>query len=191
MRLTGGQLRGKKLRACGMGKTSSHGALRATSSRVREAVFSILGQSLEGMVFVDLYAGTGTMGMEAMSRGAEKVFFVEPDPERYRVLKEALEGCGCIAKAEMLNKRAADFIHMLSETGRVADMFYLDPPYGSDELERVLPLIARSGVLTDTAKVLAEHDKSLSLPDETGALVKRKTYKYGDTMLSLYRVGDE
>jgi 16S rRNA (guanine(966)-N(2))-methyltransferase RsmD len=191
MRLTGGQLRGRKVKACGMGSPSSHGALRATSSRVREAVFNIAGQSMEGLVFVDLYAGTGTMGMEAMSRGAERVFFVESDPERYSVLRETLEGCGCSARAEILNMPAVDFIRTFSDTGKIADILYLDPPYDSDELEKMLPLIAQSGVLPETGIVLAEHDRNLSLADEAGELIKRKTYKYGDTMLSLYRVRDE
>jgi len=191
MRLTGGQLRGRKVKACGLGMSSRHGALRATSSRVREAVFNILGQTLEGMVFVDLYSGTGTMGMEAMSRGARKVFFVESDPQRFRVIKETLEGCGCSAKAEMHNRKAVDFIGKLSGAGEVADIFYLDPPYDSDELGVIIPEIAQSGVLSEKGVVLAEHNRNLLLPDRAGALVKGKTYKYGDTMLSLYRESDE
>jgi len=189
MRLTGGQFRGRKVKACGLGRSSAHGALRATSSRVREAVFNITGPSLEGDVFVDLYAGTGTMGMEAMSRGAVKVYFNESDPERYRTLAETLEGCGCSAKAGIFNMKADDFINSMQDKGKVADIFYLDPPYDSHELEMILPLIGKSNVLSDGAVVLAEHRSNIQLPDEPGGLVKSKTYKYGETTLSLYRVG--
>lgn len=191
MRLTGGQLRGRKVRAGGMGKESNHGALRATSSRVREAVFNILGQSIDGITFVDLYAGTGTMGMEAMSRGAARVFYVESDPSRHRTLMETLEGCGCRSRAEIFNTKAADFVRMMPGKGMTADVIYLDPPYDSDELEDLIPLIGRSGVLSGGAVVLAEHNRKQDLPDEAGGLVKAKTYKYGDTMLSLYRMENE
>lgn len=184
-------MRGKKLKACGMGKSSSHGALRATSSRVREAVFNIAGQDMTDMIFVDLYAGTGTMGMEAMSRGARRVIFVESDPQRSRLLRETLDDCGCRAKAEILNITASDFMIFLTETGGRADVFYMDPPYDSDELESVLPLIARSGALNEDGIVLAEHGSSRVLPETVETLIKSKKYKYGDTVISLYRIGHE
>ena len=186
MKLTGGHMRGRKVKACGMGVKSGHGALRATSSRVREAVFNIIAPSLDGRVFADLYSGTGTMGMEAMSRGASRVYFVESDTSRYRKLLETLGDCGCVSKAEMFNDMAADFIRDLSAKGGAADVFFLDPPYDSDELDIILPLIGKSGVLSDGAMVLAEHNRRKSLPNTSGRLEKIKTYKYGDTMLTLY-----
>jgi len=191
MRLTGGQLRGRKVKACGMGRPSAHGALRATSSRVREAVFNIAGQDMEGKIFVDLYAGTGAMGMEAMSRGAQKVYFVESDPVRYRSIKETLQGCGCGPKAHMLNATAEEFLRLLSQNSERVDIFFLDPPYDSDEIERVLPLIDQSRALAANGIVLAEHRKDRIMPEEAGLLFKSKAYKYGDTMLSLYRIKDE
>ena len=179
-------MKGRKVAASGMGEPSAHGALRATSSRVRESVFNIVGPSIDDMVFVDLYAGTGTVGMEAMSRGASRVYFIESDIVRWRELLKMLEGCGCQVRAVIRNSTAADFVSKSLE-GDV-DVFFLDPPYDSDELINVLPLIAESASLTDETRVLAEHRSSMTLPDEFGRLYKKKTYKYGDTTLSLYRV---
>lgn len=188
MRLTGGSFRGRKIKASGMGSTSGHGALRATSSRVREAVFNIIGPAIDGAVFVDLYSGTGTMGMEAMSRGASKVFYVESDPARSRKFSETLDGCGCHARAVIVNKSAIEFLRKMQKEGIEADVFFLDPPYDSDELSVSLPFIAGAHVLAPDGVVLCEHPKGHDMPESEGPLVKQKTYRYGDTMISLYRM---
>jgi 16S rRNA (guanine(966)-N(2))-methyltransferase RsmD len=185
MRVTGGAMKGKKVYPRGLGKTTKHGTLRATSSKVREALFNILAGHIEGALFVDLYAGTGAVGMEAMSRGAEKVYFVEADRKRVSVLEKTLDGCGCRSRAVSGQARASDVID--SHGGAPWDIAFLDPPYQSDELERVLPLLGEGEKLGKGALVVVEHMKKQELPEEVGVLERVRSYKYGDTVLSLYR----
>lgn len=186
MRLTGGALKGRKVCARGLGGKSRHGVLRATSSKVREALFNILAAKVEGSVFLDLYAGSGAVGMEAMSRGASTVHFVEADGKRAESLRLLMEGCGCSGRARMVRMNAAEFIAESAAEGRKWDIVFLDPPYRSGELEKVLPLIGEGAVLAPGAAVIAEHGKRHELPDRAGVLGKIKTYKYGDTVLTLY-----
>ena len=190
MRLTGGNLKGKKLSPKGLGSSSAHGALRATGSKVREALFNIIGPQIEGAVFADIFAGSGTVGMEAMSRGALKVYFIEPDKRRARAIEELLCDCGCGGKAVIKSIKADAFIDMAQEEGLNIDLVFLDPPYGSEELDVTITRLGESTALADNALVIAEHSKrGETLPDDAGCLDKHKEYKYGETILTLYRKG--
>ena len=189
MRLTGGSLKGKKINPKGLGKSSDHGALRATSSKVRESIFNIIGPSIKGAVFADIYAGSGTVGMEAMSRGAKRVYFIEADRKRARDLTGLLAHCGCGDRADIKAMDAAAFIKYSEKAGLKLDIVFLDPPYGSGELDAVIPVLATGGALSNSAIVIAEHSKREALPDESGCLRKQKEYRYGDTILTLYRMG--
>ena len=186
MKMTGGQMRGCSIRPSGLGAKSSHGVLRPTSSKVRQALFNIIGQQMDESVFCDLYAGTGIVGMEAMSRGASTVYFVEADRVRVKELEHTLDGCGCRSKANIINARAEEFIKRLSSEGRKLSVIFMDPPYKSDEISILLPLIGSSTVLDEGALVVVEHSSKMPLPAETGRLRLRKDYKYGDTKLSVY-----
>jgi 16S rRNA (guanine(966)-N(2))-methyltransferase RsmD len=187
LRLTGGALKGKKVKARGLGKSSSHGALRATSAKVRESVFNIIGPLITDSVFIDLFAGSGTMGMEAMSRGAGSVYFIESDRDRARSLEDTLNDCGCMGKAIIRSMRSEDFISFAKDESIKADIIFLDPPYGYDSLHEVIELLGEGELLTNDSLVIAEHSKRETLPDTAGKLLKAKVYKYGDTILSLYR----
>ncbi len=168
--------------------------VRPTLSKVRQAVFNILAGRTGGSVFVDLYAGTGAIGMEAMSRGAKAVYFIEADKKLAGRLRDLLEGCGCRPKARVLSMKAESFIRKsgLEEGGGLmADIVFLDPPYASDELEKVLPMLSAPGFLSEDAVVIAEHSSRLVLPGEAGVLKKKRTYRYGDTSLSLYARADK
>ncbi|MDA8389024.1 MAG: 16S rRNA (guanine(966)-N(2))-methyltransferase RsmD [Nitrospiraceae bacterium] len=162
---------------------------RPTLSKVRQALFNILAGRIADSVFVDLYAGTGAIGMEAMSRGAKAVYFVEADKKLASGLRDLLEGCGCRPKARVLALRAESFIRKSGpdkEGPLMADIVFLDPPYASGELEKVLPLLSARGFLSGDAVVIAEHASRSAPPDEAGALRKKRTYRYGDTSLTLY-----
>ncbi|MDA8168743.1 MAG: 16S rRNA (guanine(966)-N(2))-methyltransferase RsmD [Nitrospiraceae bacterium] len=160
--------------------------LRPTLSKVRQAIFNIIARRVEGSVFMDLYAGTGAIGMEAMSRGAREVYFVESDRKTAGILRDLLEGCGCRPKAHILPVKADAFLKRAGKEGVRADIVFLDPPYASGELEKILPRITSEKVLAEGAVVIAEHSSKVSLPEETGILRKKKVYKYGDTSLTLY-----
>jgi len=187
LKVTGGTLRGRRISRKGLGKASPHGALRATSSKVREAIFNIIGPRMEDAVFLDLYAGSGAVGTEAMSRKAARVFFVEAEAGRVAGIEELLRGCSCRERAVILREKALDFLRRAASHDMRFDIVFLDPPYASGELELAIPLLGEGGALADDALVIAEHMKKTALPDEAGVLIKHKTYRYGDTHLTLYR----
>lgn len=149
-------------------------------------MFNIIGQRMDGSVFCDMYAGTGIIGMEAMSRGASSVLFIEADRVRSLELERTLDGCGCRSRASIVNSSASDFIRRAGIEGRKMDVVFMDPPYKSEEISTVLPELGESSVLADGAVVVVEHSSRTSLPLEAGRLKFRKEYKYGDTKLSLY-----
>jgi 16S rRNA (guanine(966)-N(2))-methyltransferase RsmD len=188
MRVTGGEFRGRKLHPRGVGQSCRLGTLRPTSSKVREALFNILSEKIQNALFLDLYAGTGAVGMEAMSRGAREVYFVEADGRRSREITRLLEGCGCRAKAVIEHMKAEEFIERARARGLRFDIVFLDPPYLYDDYESLLGLLG--SVLADGAVVIAEHVKRRKMPDKAGSLVMAKQYKYGDTMLTQYRKSD-
>jgi 16S rRNA (guanine(966)-N(2))-methyltransferase RsmD len=189
MRLSGGAFKGKKVCARGLGKSSDHGVLRATSSKVRESIFNIIGPGIEGAVFADIYAGTGAVGIEAMSRKAQNVYFIESDPLRAMQIEKTLSGCGCRGKADIRRVDAGRFLKDAPGEGLRLDIVFIDPPYGSGELDSILSLLGELDILSDDALVLAEHSKRESLPGSAGCLEKKKEYRYGDTVITSYRKG--
>lgn len=188
MRISAGDLKGRKIGSKkSLGLVTKHGVLRPTSSKVRESIFNILGGVIEGSVFVDLYAGTGAVGMEAMSRGAEKVFFVEADKKRAEQIEKTLGKCECSSRANVIRLKASDFIRQAQEDILRFDIIFLDPPYYSGELEDILSNLADARIVQDGGIVIAEHLSKKRLPEEIGTLRQKKAYKYGDTMLTLFR----
>jgi len=185
MRISGGIAKGRKvgLRKAFV-KKGEAGELRPTSAKVRQAIFNILGDRVIDAKFLDLYAGTGAVGIEALSRGAEKVFFVDDNSLRISIIKELIEKFGFKDRAKVVKDRASNFI---KKSESVFDIIFVDPPYASGELDMVLPLIDERSILGDNGIVIAEHSSKKKLISEIGSLRLIKTYKYGDTSLTLYR----
>jgi 16S rRNA (guanine966-N2)-methyltransferase len=180
MRLTGGTDRGRKLRA-------PRGAgTRPTASRVREALFNILGPPPDAPV-LDLYAGTGALGIEALSRGAPKAVFVERDGRALSALSRNLRELGLHGRAVVL---AASVQAVLARLGPPTERFawvFIDPPYAADAAERTLEALAGSDLLSSGAVVVVEHDKRHQPPWSVGDLHLSDRRFYGDTGLSFYR----
>lgn len=180
VRISAGDMKGRKVKVCAIGDD-----LRPTSSKVRESLFNILGERIKGSVFVDLYAGTGAIGIEAMSRNASTVYFVEANRKRAATIEGTLKGCGCRPRAVIVNVKADSFVKKAASEGKKFDIVFLDPPYGSGEIEPLLELLGKGDVLGEDSVVVAEHSKKTELPDEAGVLRKKKSYRYGDTALTL------
>jgi 16S rRNA (guanine(966)-N(2))-methyltransferase RsmD len=192
MRISGGLAKGRQTATKRLlSRAPGDERLRPTSSKVREALFDIIKDNIEGASFVDLYAGTGTVGLEALSRGADKVFFVEPDGLRIRMIKRNVEEFGFYDKAGVVKCRADEFLRKALDKNEHFDIFFLDPPYQSEEIMRTLPIIGEKGLLNKGGIVIIEHYVKKKLPETTGQLEIRKSYRYGDTMLTLYRSKDE
>lgn len=188
MRITAGNLKGRKINFKKAQKAAKkENALRPTSSKVRESIFNIIGALISDAQFIDLYAGTGAVGIEALSRGASAVFFVEADRKRTEQIEKMLKDCGYISRANIIRGEASAFIAKAVKEGLKFDIVFLDPPYHEGELERILPLLSNGEMLNEEGIIIAEHTSKKKLPDEIGRLVKKKDYKYGDTMLTLFR----
>ena len=180
MRVIAGSHRGRRL----SGPEGT--ALRPTSDKVRQAIFSILGSQVSGGRFLDLYAGTGAVGIEALSRGASAVTFVESDPKAVQLLQKNLRTCQLLDQAQVHPGRTAAFLDQKDWWSGPYDVLFADPPYAAlDELE-IMTHICRPGLLSKCATVIIEQDSRTALPAsiDHAALVRR--YVYGDTTLYLY-----
>jgi 16S rRNA (guanine966-N2)-methyltransferase len=181
MRLTGGADRGRKLRA------PRGNGTRPTASRVREAIFNILGPAPDAPV-LDLYAGTGALGLEALSRGAPKVVFVERDQRALASLSRNLRELGLSDRAVIVGGKVQAALARLADGPDRFAWVFVDPPYASGEAQQTLEALAGSGVLAPGAVVMFEHDKRRVPPDSAGALYLCDRRFYGDTGVSFYRV---
>jgi len=158
--------------------------LRPTSSKVREALFDILRDKIDDALFVDLYAGTGTVGLEALSRGAKKAVFVEQSYTRVRTIQENVTKLGFQEKSDIIRGRSCDFVARYA--GENVDICFVDPPYKSDEIDRVLTLIGEKEFLSRQGIVIVEHFFKKKVPEKVGRVIMQRSYRYGDTMLTCY-----
>lgn len=180
LRITGGELRGRRLR-------SSEGAgLRPTSDRVRAAIFSILGrEAVKGARVLDLYAGTGALGIEALSRGAEWADFVEANARRCQQLRENLRELGLAESSRVYQARVERVLDSLPGGYRLA---FADPPYDMDVWVELMGRLGADGLLADKGLVVAEHRHSTVLAERYGRLAQMVSRRYGDTAVSIYEV---
>lgn len=188
MRISGGSAKGRRTATKGIfARASKEGRLRPTSSKVREALFDILKNRIEGATFVDLYAGTGAVGFESLSRGAAKAVFIDPDPVMIENMKRNADHFGFSQKAEIIHGRGGEFLKKAASDHRRYDIYFIDPPYHSDEIDKILPVIGKEDLLKADGIVVVEHFSKKVIPDQVERLVLHKRYRYGDTMLSLYK----
>ncbi|HYL85847.1 MAG TPA: 16S rRNA (guanine(966)-N(2))-methyltransferase RsmD [Candidatus Angelobacter sp.] len=171
-------------------------ALRPTSDRLRETLFNVLGPSVAGSRFVDLFAGTGAIGIEALSRGAAEVVFVENHPPAVALIRRNLESLHIRTGARVIAGDALRGLEKLAsrEKGKSAgyDFVFLDPPYAAaKEYARVLEFLGSVSLLNSGGMVVVEHRRSFDLPEEIGALRQFRVLKQGDAALSFYRVAGE
>ena len=176
MRVIAGEAKGMRL------KSPSGLNIRPTADRVKEALFSMIGSSIVDAVFVDLYAGSGAIGIEAISRGAESCIFVDNNKKSISLIKQNLaitkfENRGRVICADI--KKA---IKQLEEKDCKADIVFLDPPYNIVELQSIIEFILNSSILKEDGLVIVEHDRNNIGWTVSLALTKQK--KYGDTYLS-------
>ncbi|HMK44063.1 MAG TPA: 16S rRNA (guanine(966)-N(2))-methyltransferase RsmD [Dissulfurispiraceae bacterium] len=185
MRIAGGSAKGRKVIsrkafACRSGEDE----LRPTSAKVKQAIFNILAAEVPGSRFLDLYAGTGAIGLEALSRGAERAVFVDRNVERIRLIRELAERFHFAEQAETVRAEAMAYLKQLSTPFRI---IFIDPPYASAEIPQILLLAGVDSVLENRGIVVLEHSRRAAVPHHTALLSLKKQYTYGDTMLSLYR----
>jgi 16S rRNA (guanine966-N2)-methyltransferase len=165
--------------------------LRPTSDRLRETLFDILsaaGELADG-VWLDLYSGTGAVGIEALSRGARQVYFVESAKKHARLLRENLAALGIDAGYELHEREMSKALPLLESTGVVCDYCFLDPPYQRrGAYEQTLGFVSQSRLLQPSSTVIAEHEKKFDPGERFGALVRYRRLDQGDASLSFYRL---
>lgn len=167
--------------------------LRPTADRLRETLFNVLAAgnaaALDGKVWLDLCAGTGAVGIEALSRGAAKVYFVESSSSAASLIERNLRSLDLEDGFEVLREDVTRALHKLEARGVAADFIFLDPPYRREKLyEQTLLLLAKSALLTPQTVVVAEHDKRFDPGDRFAPLRRSRTLEQGDAALSFYRL---
>jgi 16S rRNA (guanine966-N2)-methyltransferase len=183
MRVIAGKYRSRPLRSLNGTR------LRPTSDRLRETLFNILGPAVKESMFVDLYAGTGAVGIEALSRGARHSIFVEQHAPAVALIRRNLESLGIGAEAEILDSNVARAIARLDARHIHAQIIFLDPPYAADEeYESALELLGGSSLVAPGARVIVEHLRKRELPERAGDLERVRVVEQGDAALSFYRL---
>lgn len=179
MRVIAGVAKGKRLFSP---KTVK---IRPVLDQVKEAVFNILWE-IEGLRLLDLFAGTGAMGIEALSRGAAHVTFVDQEKEAVQLIRKNLEHCGFIEQGRVLPMTVGAAIAKLEKEGGLFDLIFVDPPYQQRLIQKTFQKLATSPIVTGTTKFVVEHHPKEPIPDIPGlALTDQR--KYGQTRISFLK----
>lgn len=180
MRIIGGAFRGRKLASVGKGDEAAR--LRPTSDRVRESLFNVLmsrfADRVEGALVLDLFAGTGALGLEALSRGAKRAVFVENGRVAQRILRQNIALCGVEGSTKLVSRDARKLGDAEEEFG----LIFLDPPYGKGLGEAALDAMLASGWIAPGALVVWEEGGAVSVPE---GLIQLDERRYGDTVIRL------
>jgi len=183
MRVIAGQFRSRRLQS--LPGTD----LRPTSDRLRETLFDVVAASVAGSVWIDLFAGTGAVGIEALSRGARQVYFVESSRAAAALIRKNLGSLGIREGAQVIERAAEPALRLLDSQAVACDFLFLDPPYRMhDAYAGTLGLLSGSRLLSPSSLVIAEHDKRFDSGDRFGALQRVRTLRQGDAVLSFYRI---
>jgi 16S rRNA (guanine966-N2)-methyltransferase len=176
MKITAGKYKSKQI------KTVDTLEVRPTSSKVRESIFNILQNKVSEAIMLDLFAGSGIMGLEALSRGASKVVFVEKNLKIFKLLKENL--CNFDVQYDVLLKDAITALNKLK--GSKFDIIFADPPYKLDIIPDVLRMVKENSLLAKDGVIIIEHSSKYKF--EANGFEVIKTKEYGDTMISFFKV---
>jgi len=167
-------------------------ALRPTSDRLRETLFDVLGPAVEGSRFLDVFAGTGAVGIEAISRGAARAVFIENHGPAATLIRRNLESLGVRSGFQILTEDALRGLTRLAGKRQPGDagfdFVFIDPPYAAGEqYDRVLQFLGSASLLAPGATVIAEHRRTVELPERVGALRRSRILRQGDAALTFYR----
>ncbi len=177
MHITAGLLKGRRL------EVPKDRLIRPTSGKVKEALFSIINYRLEGAVVIDLFSGTGNLGLESISRGAEKVYFGEKSKAGLQLTAKNISAFGVSQQCKLIR---GDWEMVLNQIGESADLIFLDPPYKAGLMESCLDRIWQRNLLADDGIIAAEHDVHQKLPQYIGGFSIWKVKKYGNTVITFY-----
>jgi 16S rRNA (guanine966-N2)-methyltransferase len=182
MRVIAGKYKSRRLEAPAGMQT------RPTSDRLRETLFNVVAPLVADSVWLDLFAGSGAVGIEALSRGARSVYFIESASGAARTIRKNLHTLGIDEGTEVIERDATVALRMLDSQAVACGFVFLDPPYRKmGDYEQVLGFLSQSQLLIPESQVIAEHDKHFDPGNEFGSLRRHRTLRQGDAVLSFYR----
>ena len=179
MRIITGAFRGRRL------ASPKDLSVRPTSDKVKEAIFSMISQDIDQSIVLDLFAGTGSLGLEALSRGAKHCYFIDSDRESVKLIKSNIEHCKADNQSTLF---VGDFKYAMSKIKEPIDLAFLDPPYESKILDEALIKVGEIGFMAPGGLVVTEHGPKKIMPETIGSLEKIKEKKYGHVHVTLYIV---
>ncbi len=180
MRVISGTRKGKILKAVPGSST------RPTTDKVKEAIFNIIGPYFDGGVGLDLFAGSGGLGIEALSRGAERVIFVDRDGKAIQTIHENVKTCELEDFVEIFRNDAERALKAVIKRELAFQFIFLDPPYKKQQLLKLLEWIEREQLLVPNGTIICEHGSDIQLPETVGKLGVRKHEKYGIIAITIY-----
>ncbi|OUM96405.1 MAG: 16S rRNA (guanine(966)-N(2))-methyltransferase RsmD [Thermobacillus sp. ZCTH02-B1] len=184
MRVIAGAAKGTPLRAVPGLDT------RPTSDRVKEAIFSMIGPYFDGGHALDLFAGTGGLGIEALSRGAERAVFIDADRRAVAVIRRNVEAARVADRSEVHCNTAERALRILAKRGAVFRYVFLDPPYRMKIADCLMAEMEERGMLENGAVIVVEHEADFRYPETFGGFRRRRMATYGGTAVSIYHYHD-
>lgn len=182
MRIISGKFKGRRL----LGPRGAD--LRPTSDRLKETLFNIFGSGISGSVILDVFAGTGAIGLEALSRGAREAVFIESSREAARLIRKNIELCRVATGYRILQGDVFTSLRALAREGFTADIAFLDPPYDWGPYEDLIQTLSRSGIVRPGCVLVVEHHGKTALPESGAGFRCARVVKQSDKCLSFYRL---
>jgi len=183
MKVTGGQAKGKKI------YIPKGVPVRATSDRTKESLFNIL-HSMEGKLFLDLFAGTGNIGIEALSRGAARAVFVEKNNLLIKAIKKNLNLCGFNDQYELIPTAVENGIQLLARRKEKFDVIFADPPYEGNFVQKTLDSLSRASLVFENSIIVIEHSHREKYEEDDDKFTLSDQRRYGDTMISFFEINN-
>ncbi len=177
MRIIAGDFKGRRL------ETPDDNQIRPTTDKVKEAMFSIIASEVPGSICVDLFSGTGNLGLEAISRGACKCYFGDNSRQSIGIIKRNIEHCKAESKSTVI---PGDYSKVLEYIKEKADVFLIDPPYEAGYYENCFKRIKELNILSEEGIIVAEHRADLELSESIEGFTLIKERRYGNIVLSIY-----
>jgi 16S rRNA (guanine966-N2)-methyltransferase len=180
MRVVSGNIKGHRLKAVPGNST------RPTTDKVKEAMFNMIGPYFNGGLALDLFAGSGGLGIEGLSRGLEKVIFVDLDRKAIQTINDNIQACGLEDKSEVYRNEASRALKAIKKRDLRFDYIYLDPPYKKQQLVKLLEMIDQNLLLEENGLIVCEHGVETQLPTNIGKLQQIRYEEYGIIGIAIY-----
>jgi 16S rRNA (guanine966-N2)-methyltransferase len=185
MRIISGRARGLKLNA------PKNNDIRPTTDRIKESLFNIINPYVLDSEVLDLFAGTGSLGLECLSRGAKECVFVDSSKESIKVLNSNIKKANFVSESQVLNYEFNNALNSLKLKNRKFDIVFLDPPYYENMFIEAIKKIDSFDLINEDSIIVVEHDSVDKFPDTLGRIKKHRDKKYGNTTLTFYKLEDK